>query len=407
MGDVFDHLALRTHFGANVQDAQKLRSQKTIQRALSQMIAESQKAPEPKPPNFAANTLEMNKGKLSKDERQKRRKMFRAQGLELKLWWLTQMRNTKTPLVERMTLFWHNHFTSSLRKVRAPQLMLLQNQTFRKHALGHFDDLLRAMLNDPALLLYLDNQKNRKKAPNENLARELLELFTIGISHYSESDVKNIARALTGLGVNRRSQEVVFRRGQHDQGVKTVLGQSGRFGADEIVKILLAHDETSRFVVKKVWRAFIDDVPQNEWVNTWAAQYKNSRYDTARLLNTVLSSAPFLRCAQKGTLIKSPLDLVIGSLRSFNVNVPDRFVIRTLKRLGQDVFDPPNVRGWVGGRSFITSSSLSMRKQFLARVLEQHDIELQENKSKTPRVLLATTDDDARANLLSPLFQVM
>jgi uncharacterized protein (DUF1800 family) len=188
---------------------------------------------------------------LSEEERKLALRAQAENGAELRSWWLTEMLTTRSPLTEKMVLFWHNHFVSSLQKVRSPVLMYRQNLLLRKHALGYFGDMLHEVSKDPAMVVYLDNASNRKAQPNENFAREVMELFTLGEGNYVEHDIKEAARAFTGWSIDLDTGQFLSRPLIHDDGVKTVLGRSGNFDGDAVLDILLAQPQTAEFIVRK------------------------------------------------------------------------------------------------------------------------------------------------------------
>ena len=304
---------------------------------------------------------------MSERERQAYRKSRREQALALRGWWYREMVATPTPLTEVMTLFWHGHFTSGLRKVKAPALMLRQNLLLRRESLGNFATLLRAVTRDPAMLLYLDGARSQKRAPNENFARELFELFTLGEGHYSERDVKEAARAFTGYSLDRTTGAFRFRPHWHDEGVKTVLGHSGRFDGDDIVDILLAQPRTAELIVEKLWRAFVGDEPPRAEVMRLAAGFRDANYEIKPLLKAILLSPAFRDGEARGALIKSPVELLVGALRLFEIPIRDgRMIAQASRRLGQDLFEPPNVKGWPGGSAWITGESLIERQALLS-----------------------------------------
>ena len=318
---------------------------------------------------------------MSKQEKKTWRKKMRRRGQLLKTLWLRQMAETATPLTERMVLFWHNHFTSSLKKARWPNLMFHQNQLFRRHALGNFRVLLHAVARDPAMVLYLDSNRNRKGKPNENFARELLELFTLGEGNYSEQDIKQAARAFTGWSVNRRSGEFRFRQRWHDQGQKHFMGRSGRFDGDQIIEIILENPRTAEFIVEKLWREFISPQPDLQQVQRWAAQFRKNNYELKPLLRVMLLSKAFRNPANHHLLIKSPAEYLIGTLRMLNLPVPKgRGLALASRRLGQDLLNPPNVKGWPGGNSWITAESLPLRRQMMERLLRGKGGGMQKNR---------------------------
>ena len=295
----------------------------------------------------------------------------REQGRELKNWWVEEMIATDQPLVERMTLFWHGHFTSSLAKVRYPSSLFRQNALFRREALGNYATLLRAVARDPAMLIYLDGRGSVARQPNENFARELLELFTLGEGNYGEADIKAAARAFTGWSVDRESGAFVDQPGRHDDGQKAFLGKSGRFGGDEILKILLAHPRTAEMIVEKLWREFVSLRPDPVEVTRLAAGFRQGGYEIRPLMRELFLSAAFRDRANRGALIKSPVDLIVGSVHVLGLPVPEKTgLVRMLQGLGQVPFNPPNVKGWAGGESWISTYTLLLRQQFVRRMIE-------------------------------------
>jgi len=268
-----------------------------------------------------------------------------------------------------MTLFWHGHFATSQRKVRLGQLMYRQNVLLRREALGNFATLLHAVAKDPAMLIYLDNAGSRREAPNENFAREVMELFTLGEGHYGENDVKEAARAFTGWSLERDTGRFVYRRAWHDDGVKTVLGTTGRFDGDDVLDLLLARPETAEFVAAKLWREFVSPQPDAAEVARWAAVFRDARYEVKPLLRAVLASNAFWAEENRATLVKSPVDLVAGTLRTYGIRPFElRPAVVTCAALGQNLFAPPNVKGWPGGDAWIDAATILGRKLWLERV---------------------------------------
>ena len=303
------------------------------------------------------------------EERQAEQRKLMERGFELRAWWLREMSLTASPLTERMTLFWHNHFATAQQKVRHGQLMYRQNALLRSEALGNFATLLHAVAKDPAMLIYLDNAGSRRQAPNENFAREVMELFTLGEGHYSEHDIKEAARAFTGWSLDRDTGEFTYRRVWHDYGEKTVLGRSGRLDGDDVIDILLGRDETAEFIAAKVWREFVSPHPDAAQVRRWAAAFRGSRYEVKPLLRAALTSDAFWSAENRASLIKSPVELVVGTMHTFDIHPFDlRPAVFACTALGQNPFSPPNVKGWPGGEAWITSATLLARKQWLERV---------------------------------------
>ncbi|MFP6558872.1 DUF1800 family protein [Paraburkholderia sp. B3] len=288
---------------------------------------------------------------------------------QLRAWWLGEMLVTPSPLTERMTLFWHNHFTSGQDKVSEPQLMASQNALLRREALGSFAAMLHGVAKDPAMLLYLDGASNRKGKPNENFAREVMELFTLGEGQYTQRDVSEAARAYTGWGVDPDTWHYVWRPEQHDGGEKTVLGRSGAFDGDAVLDILLEEPQTAQFVAAKLWREFVSPAPDDAQLDLAAQRFRASGYDIGTGLRALLLTSAFWDEDNRGTLVSSPVEFVVGTIRRFDVSYGDAMPFaRTTASLGENLFYPPNVKGWPGGTAWINSSTLLARKQFVEQL---------------------------------------
>lgn len=273
--------------------------------------------------------------------------------------WLERMVQGDAALVERMTLFWHGHFTSSMQTVRSSHALIAQHELLRKHAVGSFRDLLAGVLRDPAMLVYLDNHRNRRGNPNENLARELLELFTLGEGHFTEEDVKEAARALTGRAVFRG--EYVFTPGRHDRGTKRILGQEGNFDGDDLVEILLAHPRTSVHIAGRLLRWLEGVEPSAERVEHYAALLRGADWQIAPVLRALFADPHFYGPDVVGARVAGPVDFLVGSVRRLGVDAPPLALNLGARVLGERLFFPPSVKGWDGGESWITTSSLLAR----------------------------------------------
>lgn len=288
---------------------------------------------------------------------------------QARAWWVMEMLHTPSPLTERMTLFWHNHFVSGQDKVPWPQTMLAQNLLLRRDALGNFGVMLHDVAKDPAMLQYLDGASNRKGHPNENFAREVMELFTLGEGHYTQKDVTEAARAYTGWGLDGQAQ-FVWRPGAHDNGVKTVFGKTGDFDGDQMLDLLLARPETANFVTAKLWREFISGTPDPKQVAAMANALRSHDYDIRTVLRAMFLSKAFWNQEHKGTLTRSPVDFVIGTVRAFDIGYGSpQPLVATLNQLGQNLFAPPDVKGWRGGQTWINSSTLLARERFVEAIL--------------------------------------
>jgi uncharacterized protein (DUF1800 family) len=376
------HLLARTGFEARLAEVDafaKLSRREAVERLLA---GAGGPAGAPPPSRVKDWTDPRRVRQMDAEERKRFVREQIERGLELKGWWLAEMARTPSPLTERMTLFWHNHFTSSLQKVRSPALMYRQNVLLRSHALGNFGALLHAVSRDPAMIVYLDAATNRRGRPNENFAREVMELFTLGEGRYSEQDIKEAARAFTGRSIDPASGAYLFRPAQHDNGEKTVLGRSGFLRGEDVLDILLAQPATAEFIAAKLWREFVSPQPQPEELARVAAAFRDSGYDVRAALRALLLTPAFWAPQNRAALIKSPVELVAGTLRQFDIGFGDPvpFVL-LLRALGQDILSPPNVKGWPGGEAWINSTTLLARKQFLDRLfrVEETRMVMQKN----------------------------
>jgi hypothetical protein len=287
----------------------------------------------------------------------------------LGLWWASRMLATPRPLEEKLTLFWHGHFATGENKVRDYRMMLQQNRMLRANASGRLPDLLIGILKDPAMLVYLDNGENVKSHPNENFGRELLELFSMGVGNYTEHDVREAARAFTGWTNDVLAYK--FDAAQHDFGEKTFLGQKGPFNGDDIIRIILEQPVTGEFVAAKIYRYFVREDISPAVKAQLGRVFKQSGYQIKPLMTRILLSKDFYSPASYATQIKSPAHLVVSTYRKMGLRemptVPD--FGRMTGGLGQSLFDPPNVAGWAGGRTWITPATLLQRGNMFRDVL--------------------------------------
>jgi uncharacterized protein (DUF1800 family) len=289
----------------------------------------------------------------------------------LQAWWLYRMLFTPDPLTERLTLVWHNHFATSQLKVDDVEAMRRQNETFRRHARGPFGDLLRAMLRDPALLVWLDASSNRKGKPNENLARELMELFTLGVGRFSERDVKEVARALTGRTVVHGRYAV--RPDWHDDAPKTILGKSDPFDGDEVADILLEHPATARRLAWRLCQSFLgENVAGDSAVSELAERLRDDGLHAGRAVEMILRSELFFSARNLHAQVSEPVAFAIGTVRSLERLDPPPSTLLLAEwtgRMGQELFFPPNVGGWPGGRSWLSGRSVVARANFAAALV--------------------------------------
>ncbi|MEL6837931.1 MAG: DUF1800 domain-containing protein [Pseudomonadota bacterium] len=291
---------------------------------------------------------------------------------ELSAWWMAEMISTPSPLTERLVLFWHDHFATSFEVSENPQWMAAQNRFFRTHAAGNFADLAHGILQDPAMLDYLSNTSNVVDAPNENLGREFLELFTLGENRgYNQDDVRAAARALTGHTVAEYGAPVYdFDPELHDDGQKTLFGQSGLFGAADLADLSLSHPEFGPYVVEKLWREFISDHPDPDEVERLVVLWRANDLELKPLLHGLFMTDAFWDRSNRGRLIKSPVETLVGTVRSLGQPVADaRDLVWSASDNGQTLFMPPNVGGWPDGVGWINDASASGRATALTYLL--------------------------------------
>ena len=306
--------------------------------------------------------------------------------------WVLRLLATRRPLEERMTLFWHNHFATSASKVQNPMLMLGQNDALRENALKPFPSLLTAVSKDPAMLFWLDNQENVKGKPNENFAREVMELFTLGIGNYTEKDVQEGARAFTGWALRRggktRTGEFLFRPALHDNGTKTFLGRTGDFNGDDVLNILCENPRTADFLVTKFWNWFVWPDPDAATVARFARKYRESGLDTKALIREIMRSDEFYSDRARRSLVKGPVDIVVVTMRQLGigenvrrslaedqaqkVTVGPAYVAQlAMKSMGQWLMYPPDVSGWKNGKEWISSATMTERISWGDRLFGQ------------------------------------
>ena len=285
----------------------------------------------------------------------------------IRKWWMYRMSHTPRPLEEKMTLFWHGHFATANYKVDNPRWMWTQNQTFRTHALGNFKTLLQAVSRDPAMLVWLDGAENRKGRPNENYGRELMELFTLGVGGgYTETDVKEAARAFTGWHYDRDKSVFVFSPDRHDDGPKTFLGETGNFNGDDVLEIIVRHPSTASFVCTKLFKYFVHETPTPADIAPLTRTYFASGYDLRAVMGAILTSPAFYSDAAFHARIKSPTEYVVTALRTLDAPfaVTNNNLLSQTRTMGQELFSPPNVKGWPGGKTWMNTMTLIGRVNF-------------------------------------------
>lgn len=318
--------------------------------------------------------------------------------------WLQRMTETERPLQEKLALFWHGHFACSFLTAEDSYAMWQQNELFRHRASGNFGALLHGIAQDPAMIRYLDNHVNFKGSGNENLGREILELFSMGEGKgYTEKDLAEAARALTGCNFDYNNGQFKFIASKHDTGEKTIFGRKGNFGGDELVDLILEQPPTSRYIVSKLFRFFAHDDPGTDTVEKMSAMLRGFQYELKPMLRNLFQSEEFYSARAMGNHIKSPVELMVGALRTLKIEKADFGAVdSTLTEMGQRLFEPPNVAGWEGGRAWVDASQLLLRYNAMAKMVEQTDLVawLEPGRSEDPA---AVVDYLARAFLSVPL----
>lgn len=288
---------------------------------------------------------------------------------ELSACWLYRLLYTPDPLTEKLTLFWHGHFATSAAKVTSGALMIRQNELLRQNAKGKFETLVRAISRDPAMLIFLDSVTNRKIQPNENYARELMELFCLGVGNYTERDIKEVARSFTGWEL--LGERFAFNAQQHDTGVKSFLGKSGNFDGDDAVSIVLAQEAAPRFIAKKLIRFFMFDEPETpaNILEPVARHLRETGFEIGPVVRRMLESNLFFSEHVIARKVRSPVELGVQVLRSLGATTNLVSVGASVSELGQGLFYPPNVKGWDGGRTWINSATLLGRANLVRQIL--------------------------------------
>src|SRR6202030_865087 len=267
--------------------------------------------------------------------------------------------------LEKMTLFWHGHFATSVQKVNDAYWMWLQNDTLRRNALGSFATLVKKMLRDPAMMIYLDLEQSRREHPNENWARELMELFTVGIGNYSEDDIRASARAFTGYRIDMTTQQYRFAPMQQDLGPKNFMGHSGGLNGDDIINILVSKPACAQFIGRKLWRFFVEDEPSQAIVDAVASSIRTHSYEIRPVMHEIFNSPEFYSDRVMRAQIKGPVQYIIQTSKLLNAPLPSPVVAQNaMRQMGQILFAPPNVKGWDGGKTWISTSTLLFRYNF-------------------------------------------
>lgn len=363
-------------------------------------MAEFSPTPPPATPDFILSPIErrdlrkMHPGldepqfQLIYQERQREERNAVAQ---LQAWWMRQMFTAAHPLEEKMTLFWHGHFATSAQKVRESYYNHQLYQVFRTHAMGNVKALTIAVGQSPAMLEYLDNRKSTREKPNENWARELMELFTLGQGQYTEADIKESARAFTGWTSERMSFKYTL--GKHDTGEKSFLGQTGTFDGWDIIDIIFEQPATAKFIAGKLWAFFAGDVVDDAVVEALAQTLRDHDYEVRPMLAQLFSCEAFYSDRVMGSQIKSPVQFALQLCHDLGVEPPFGQLPRATRALGQDLFYPPNVKGWDGNRAWINANSLLIRYNLPSILLNPGGV----NDGNDEPMMMGATLPQARA----------
>ena len=366
------HLYTRMGFGISYDKA-KLLTQKSLNDVVNSLIVTSTTGTYLT--DFDKGDVVSKKEALVNDMKPKEfGKMLNQQLKSLNASWVKKILSTENVLLEKQTLFWHNHFAC---RIRQPYLMQELNNTHRKFAFSNFRDLLVEVSKSPAMLLYLNNQQNKKAHPNENFARELMELFTLGRGNYTEQDVKEVARAFTGWSFNRNDGTFQFKAKQHDAGEKSIFNRRGNFGGEDVINMIMSNKQTAYFITKKMYKYYVNETVNEDRVKQLAEFYYQNQYNTGALIKKIMTSTWFYDQENMGCNIKSPIDYLAGLSRQFSINYTNYSVLFQLQRvLGQQLFFPPNVAGWPGGKSFIDSTTLVLRMKLPSLILNNGQLEI-------------------------------
>lgn len=353
-----NHLYWRAGFGLSPEEWSKKKGW-SVKQAVDSLFNEAARASTLNDDDNFRRIVNKKNSQLSKEQIKKIMKEDRGFIIQQNAQWVARMADDKySALLERMSFFWHGHFACVTKK---SLLAYKQLNTIREHSLGNFRAFVHAMCKDVSMIRFLNNQQNRKRKPNENFARELLELFTLGQGNYSEQDIKEAARAFTGWSSDKKGN-FEFKAHNHDYDSKTFMGKTGTFNGDDIVNIILDQPETATFITRKIYRYFVNEKVDEKRVQQLSRAFYKSDYDIKKLMRQIFTSDWFYDAKNRGTKIKSPVELIAGIMRSLHVNFKKpKNILFIEKALGQILFIPPNVAGWPGGKNWIDNSTLMLR----------------------------------------------
>jgi uncharacterized protein (DUF1800 family) len=365
------HLLNRAGFGGTPAEIQKL-ADLGLDGAVSSLL-DYEKIPDPtadpvwaKPDpermKKVADAIRTGTPEEKRQMQQAQQQLLRQRMTELRGWWLQRMAKGPRPLQEKLVLFWHGHFATSVEKVRDAYYMWRQNDIFRRLATGNWTMLLLEVGKDPAMLVWLDQAQSQRQHPNENFAREVMELFTLGEGHYTEHDITEAARALTGWSLDRINQEFLERPFAHDAGEKTFLGRTGNLTGEDVIAQIVAQPQAAKFITAKLWNYFAGQEPSAELNDALAENFRANGNNFKPFLDTLFHSEEFYAPDIVRNQVKSPVQWLVGSVRVLECELPPPLVSwGMLRQLGQDLFAPPNVKGWDGGVTWITTNTLLER----------------------------------------------
>ncbi|MFD1630085.1 DUF1800 domain-containing protein [Pseudopedobacter beijingensis] len=385
------HLYARAGFGIHYKELQQVKKM-SLNKVVDKIFHDSSKY---KPIDFIEKPKDQPQySTLSAEERRERQRMANEQTRELNIAFLNKMATDEAFLREKMTLFLHGHF--ACRQQNAPYTIQQLNNIQRKNALGNFKTLTIEVSQSRAMLSFLNNQQNRKGKPNENFARELMELFTLGVGNYTENDVKAAARAFTGWMYNKEG-EFEFRPKVHDDGVKKFFGKEGSFNGDDIMDMIFARKEAAYFLSKKMYRFFVNETPNERHIQQMADLFYKKNYEIKPLLKFMFTSSWFYDDVNKGNKIKTPIEFIAGLNRQFYINYENKAVLlRFQQALGQTLFYPPNVSGWPQGKDLIDSSSLMLRLKMPSTIINNGILEIQGKTDPDDEALIALARKESK-----------
>jgi uncharacterized protein (DUF1800 family) len=377
--DTAAHLLLRAGFGGSVEEIEKFHALGPGKAVNSLVDAQPEYYPAPAwaNPHDQDQLRDQMRDAANPEQKQSAHKLldqqFRSEMSDLTRWWVTRMINTRAPFIEKMTLFWHGHFATSGQKVRPAYKMWFQNETVRQNGLGNFANLTKAISRDPAMMVWLDTVQSKKEKPNENFAREVMELFTLGEGHYSETDIKEAARAFTGYRIDG-DQFFRFAPLQFDSGPKTFMGKTGPWTGDQIIDIIVSQPQCARFIAAKIWKFFAYEATDPKLIDALAGELRNVHYEIRPFMKAILSAQELYGPEALNSQIKSPVQFVVQAFRTLPIPLPESSVLEfAFRQMGQIPFYPPNVKGWDGGNSWINTATLTFRYKLARQLIEGID----------------------------------